>query len=125
MRALVTGGVGFIGTNLSHRLLSDGYEVILFDNLSRAGVQHNLDWLKTKHGNRFQFVQGDVRDFDAVQTRDTKCRRNIPSCGSGSGDNVGLESQRRFFDKCTRDFKRLGSSAAPRTNAGRAIHIDE
>ena len=68
MRVLVTGGVGFIGTNLSHRLLSDGYEVILFDNLSRAGVQHNLDWLKTKHGNRFQFVQGDVRDFDAVQT---------------------------------------------------------
>ena len=39
MRALVTGGVGFIGTNLSHRLLSDGNEVILFDNLSRAGVQ--------------------------------------------------------------------------------------
>src|SRR5260370_31714544 len=66
MRALVTGGIGFIGTNLSHRLLSDGHEVILFDNLSRAGVQHNLDWLKLKHGKRLQFVQGDVRDFDAV-----------------------------------------------------------
>jgi CDP-paratose 2-epimerase len=67
MRALVTGGVGFIGTNLSHRLLSDGYEVILFDNLSRASVQHNLEWLKAKHGKQLQFVQGDVRDFDAVQ----------------------------------------------------------
>jgi len=66
MRALVTGGVGFIGTNLSHRLLSDGYEVILFDNLSRSGVQQNLEWLRTKHGNRLQFVQGDVRDFDIV-----------------------------------------------------------
>jgi CDP-paratose 2-epimerase len=66
MRALVTGGIGFIGTNLSHRLLSDGYEVILFDNLSRAGVQHNLDWLKVEHGKQLQFVQGDVRDFDAV-----------------------------------------------------------
>jgi CDP-paratose 2-epimerase len=68
MRALVTGGAGFIGTNLSHRLLSDGCEVILFDNLSRAGVQHNLDWLKEKHGKRLQFVQRDVRDFDAVLT---------------------------------------------------------
>jgi CDP-paratose 2-epimerase len=66
MRALVTGGVGFIGTNLSHRLLCDGHEVILFDNLSRAGVQHNLDWLKAEHGKRLQFVQGDVRDFDAI-----------------------------------------------------------
>jgi CDP-paratose 2-epimerase len=66
MRALVTGGVGFIGTNLSHRLLSDGHEVILFDNLSRAGVQHNFDWLNAKHDKQLQFVQGDVRDFDAV-----------------------------------------------------------
>jgi CDP-paratose 2-epimerase len=68
MRALVTGGIGFIGTNLSHRLLSDGNDVILFDNLSRAGVQHNLDWLKATHGKKLQFVQGDIRDFDAVLT---------------------------------------------------------
>ena len=68
MRALVTGGVGFIGTNLSDRLLSDGHEIILFDNLSRAGVRHNLDWLKAKHGQQLRFVQGDVRDFDAVLT---------------------------------------------------------
>ena len=68
MRALVTGGVGFIGTNLSDRLLSDGHEIILFDNLSRAGVRHNLDWLKAKHGQQLRFVQGDVRDFDSVLT---------------------------------------------------------
>jgi CDP-paratose 2-epimerase len=66
MRALVTGGTGFIGTNLSDRLLRDGNEVILFDNLSRSGVQQNLDWLQTKHRNHFRFVQGDVRDFDAI-----------------------------------------------------------
>jgi CDP-paratose 2-epimerase len=66
MRALVTGGTGFIGTNLSHRLLSEGYEVVLFDNLSREGVQQNLNWLRTEHGRDLQFVQGDVRDFDAV-----------------------------------------------------------
>lgn len=67
MRALVTGGVGFIGTNLCDRLLSERNEVVVFDNLSRAGVDHNLAWLKAKYGKDLRFVQGDVRDFDAVR----------------------------------------------------------
>ena len=46
--------------------MSEGHDVILFDNVSRAGVQQNLDWLRTTHGKHLQFVKGDVRDFDAV-----------------------------------------------------------
>jgi CDP-paratose 2-epimerase len=67
VRALVTGGIGFIGTNLSHRLLREGHEVILFDNFHRAGVRQNLDWLRGQHRNRVHFVEGDVRDFNAVE----------------------------------------------------------
>lgn len=67
MRVLITGGAGFIGTNLSNRLLSEGREVILFDNLSRAGVTQNLDWLRSRHGSRLHFIQGDVRDFSCVK----------------------------------------------------------
>src|ERR1700678_1372873 len=67
MRALVTGGIGFIGTNLSDRLLRDGHEVTLFDNVSRKGVQQNLDWLKAQHRDRLRFVEGDVRDSSAVE----------------------------------------------------------
>jgi CDP-paratose 2-epimerase len=67
VRALVTGGVGFIGTNLSDRLLRDGHEVILFDNVSRTGVQQNLDWLRAQHGMQLQFIEGDVRDIRAVE----------------------------------------------------------
>jgi CDP-paratose 2-epimerase len=67
MRALVTGGIGFIGTNLADRLLRDGHEVVLFDNIGRAGVQANLDWLRGQHGDRVQFVKDDVRDFGAVE----------------------------------------------------------
>jgi CDP-paratose 2-epimerase len=67
VRALITGGIGFIGTNLSHRLLHEGHEVILFDNFRRAGVQQNLDWLRGQHRNRMHFVEGDVRDFNAVE----------------------------------------------------------
>jgi CDP-paratose 2-epimerase len=67
MRALVTGGIGFIGTNLADRLLRDGHYVVLFDNISRAGVQQNLDWLKAKHQDRLRFVEGDVRDSSIVE----------------------------------------------------------
>ncbi len=67
MRALVTGGIGFIGTNLADRLLRDGHEVVLFDNIGRAGVEQNLDWLRGQHRGRMQFVKGDVRDSGAVE----------------------------------------------------------
>jgi CDP-paratose 2-epimerase len=67
MRALVTGGIGFIGTNLADRFLRDGHEVILFDNFGRAGVEENLSWLRRQHGDRIEFVKGDVRDFGAVE----------------------------------------------------------
>jgi len=42
MRALVTGGAGFVGTNLVNRLVDNGYEVIIFDNLS-TGSQYNIN----------------------------------------------------------------------------------
>jgi NAD(P)-dependent dehydrogenase (short-subunit alcohol dehydrogenase family) len=43
--ALITGGAGFIATNVADRLLAAGWRVRLFDNLSRAGVEQNVRWL--------------------------------------------------------------------------------
>jgi len=63
---LVTGGAGFVGCNLADRLLRDGRRVVVFDNLSRAGVERNLAWLRATHGDRVTFVEGDVRDRAAV-----------------------------------------------------------
>jgi CDP-paratose 2-epimerase len=60
---LITGGAGFIGTNLAHRLLSEQRHVILYDNLSRPGVEQNLAWLRATHGSRVRHEPGDVRDF--------------------------------------------------------------
>ncbi len=65
---LITGGAGFIGSNLAERLLSQPeVHVRIFDNLSRSGVAHNLDWLRSLPGNsRLSFLTGDVRDESAV-----------------------------------------------------------
>jgi CDP-paratose 2-epimerase len=63
---LITGGAGFIGTNLAHRLLSGGNSVIIFDNLSRCGVERNLRWLRSQHQERLHVVVADVRDEKAI-----------------------------------------------------------
>lgn len=69
-RALILGGAGFIGSNWAAWLLTRtqaGVEV--FDNLSRPGVRHNLDWLRRLAGrsNRLRITIADVRDTMAVE----------------------------------------------------------
>jgi CDP-paratose 2-epimerase len=64
---LITGGAGFLGTNLADRLLSSGLPVLLFDNLSRAGAERNVRWLKHRHGERAQIEVADVRDAFALK----------------------------------------------------------
>jgi CDP-paratose 2-epimerase len=64
---LVTGGAGFIGSNLAHRLLSQGRRVRILDNLSRPGVEQNLDWLRSNHARKVETIIGDVRDPDVVK----------------------------------------------------------
>ena len=63
---LITGGAGFIGTNLADRLLSAGQRVLIFDNLSRAGVRTNLHWLQTQYPDNVEVQVADIRDADAV-----------------------------------------------------------
>ena len=72
---LVTGAAGFIGTNVTHRLLLSGTPVLLFDNLSRAGVEGNLAWLRQVHGRRVQVEVADVRDAAAVRAAVMKAGR--------------------------------------------------
>jgi CDP-paratose 2-epimerase len=58
----VTGGAGFIGTNLTARLLGQGLRVRLLDSLARDGVARNLRWLETTYPGQFECLVGDVRN---------------------------------------------------------------
>jgi CDP-paratose 2-epimerase len=64
---LITGGAGFIGTNMADHLLSQDKPVIILDNLSRAGVLKNLQWLKNKWKNRVQIQVADIRNAHEVK----------------------------------------------------------
>lgn len=64
---LITGGAGFVGSNLAHRLLSAGHRVRLLDNLSRAGVERNLRWLIETHGDLVDIEVPDVRNLAIVK----------------------------------------------------------
>jgi CDP-paratose 2-epimerase len=64
---VILGGAGFIGCNLADRLLRDGHDVVVLDNLSRAGVERNLAWLEATHRHRLHKLVADIRDPDAVR----------------------------------------------------------
>ena len=81
-RALVTGGAGFVGTNLVSRLVEDGVDVVVLDNLSRRGVRDNLHWLQATYGRRVCFEAGDVRD-----------RLNLRRALAGVGEIYHLAAQ--------------------------------
>jgi CDP-paratose 2-epimerase len=63
---LITGGAGFVGSNLAHALLGEGERVVIADNLSRDGVRHNAQWLRQEHGDRVQIEKVDIRDRDRI-----------------------------------------------------------
>lgn len=65
MRYLITGGCGFVGSNLAAEVLEKGEELFILDNLSRQGSEKNLEWLKTK-GN-FKFYHADIRSYNDVE----------------------------------------------------------
>lgn len=66
-RILVTGGAGFIGSNLAGYYLEKGAKVTLYDNLSRPGVSANLDWLQNSPKKQnLTLIEEDIRNFDAL-----------------------------------------------------------
>ena len=68
MRALVTGGAGFIGSHIAHRLLESGHEVVVLDNFF-TGKKENLAAI----AKDVRLVEGDVRNIETVEKTAAGC----------------------------------------------------
>ena len=65
MKILITGGCGFLGTNLSKSILDNNVdELFIFDNMTRDGSELNLNWLR-EYGN-FKYYKNDIRNHEEV-----------------------------------------------------------
>ncbi|EZI26212.1 GDP-mannose 4,6-dehydratase [Pseudomonas extremaustralis] len=64
MKLLITGGCGFLGSNLASDAIQRGDEVIIFDSLYRSGSRENLSWLQSQ--GRFIFEHGDIRNQNDI-----------------------------------------------------------
>ncbi len=65
MKYLITGGCGFLGSNIASELLKQGHGLVIFDNLYRLGSYQNLEWLKSQ--GDFEFLHGDIRNTNDVE----------------------------------------------------------
>lgn len=91
-KALVTGGAGFIGSNLTEKLLDLGVETVSLDDLS-AGKEKNIAHLKNR--KNFRFVKCDVTDYDSLQKLFKESKFDIVFHQAASKKTVCLKDPRR------------------------------
>ena len=65
MKYLITGGCGFLGSNIASEILRLGHELVVFDSLYRFGSHQNLVWLQSQ--GDFEFIHGDIRNTNDVE----------------------------------------------------------
>ena len=104
MKALVTGGAGFIGSHLAEALCQRGGKVVVLDDLS-SGTLDNLAWRAS--GDDLEFVQGDAGDGVLLNQLldDCDCVFHLAAMPSGQQSIIApLESNRRNLDTTLRLF---------------------
>ena len=68
-KCLITGGCGFLGSNIASHYLNQGSEVVVIDALLREGGESNLRWLENRDGGgAFTFIKGDLADYGMVES---------------------------------------------------------
>ena len=97
MKALITGGAGFVGSNLAANLLAKGESVTVFDSLARHGASENLAWLRSL--GMENFIHGDVRNAFDVEETIKKVQPDVIFHLAGQvAMTTSIESPRRDFE---------------------------
>ncbi|MEC8251967.1 MAG: SDR family NAD(P)-dependent oxidoreductase [Planctomycetota bacterium] len=114
-QVLITGGAGFIGSHVAHRLLAEGLRVSVLDNLDPyydpAIKRRNLDELRARGEDRFSFLEGDLRDEQA-------CREAVHGCdvvvhlAALAGVRPSLQDPARYMDVNVRGTQLLLNAIA-------------
>ncbi len=102
MKALITGGCGFVGSNLAAHLLDMDAEITVFDDLSRHGSAANLEWLRTLAATEKKpvvFAHGDIRNAFDVEAVIRKTEPEVIFHLAGQvAMTTSLQSPRRDFE---------------------------
>lgn len=105
---LITGGAGFIGSNLADRLIQEGHSVTIFDNLSRSGCESNIAWLRDTHGaGAFTLLQGDLTDFSALRGATEGAQRVYHLAGQVAVTTSVQNPRKDFEDNALGTFNAL------------------
>jgi UDP-glucose 4-epimerase len=97
MRAFVTGGAGFIGSSLVDRLLSDGHEVVAYDNFS-TGQREFL--VQAVNNPRFTLIEGDILDSERL-TRSMKDIEVVFHLAANADVRFGTQHPRKDLEQNT------------------------
>jgi CDP-paratose 2-epimerase len=97
MSYLITGGCGFVGSNLAADLLAQGRNVTVFDNLGRNGAEANLQWLRAQ--GPVEFIHGDTRNaFDVEGVVRQKVWEGVFHLAGQVAMTTSMQSPRRDFE---------------------------
>lgn len=97
MHLLVTGGCGFLGSNIASEAIKKGYKVSIFDNLSRKGSEENLKWLKSI--GDISFFQKDIREYGNISSVIKACLPDAVFHLAGQvAMTTSLEDPRKDFE---------------------------
>jgi CDP-paratose 2-epimerase len=94
---LITGGAGFVGSNLAWRLAEQGQQVVILDSLSRPGVERNLELLLNTFGKQIEVELADIRDLPTVR-RLVKNASQVYHFAAQVAVTTSLEAPREDFD---------------------------
>jgi CDP-paratose 2-epimerase len=70
MRIIITGGCGFLGSNIAKKLLEEKHEILIIDTLERLGSKKNLEWLTEEH--KFKFLEKDIVEIESFKNEIVK-----------------------------------------------------